>query len=391
MKPKIKVHLSSSKSLYNRALVAREFTASPFKIQGNSLADDITHMSLAIQKMREGEREIYCGEAGTVFRFLAAFASRTPGKYLLTGSQRLLARPHSQLLDALDQLSVSTSLSSLGLEIDSNGWSWQGPILIPMDKSSQFATAILISAWGLSKTLEIEIPFPRVSEAYWTMTLNQLRLLGMSVCSTDVGVQIAPAQSILCNQLLVEIDISSAFVIATLGLLNKGVIIADFPDHPLQPDSRFLEIFQRMGALPNVVSGDLMIPPCYTLCAINEDLSDCPDLFPVLAVLCSFGEGTSHFTGVSHLFYKESNRLLKTEELLSKMGVEYSRSLDGFTVKGEKDQRFRSFDFDSDQDHRMAFAAAIAMSQGHKINLGNPNVVKKSFPEFWDIYQKVVL
>src|SRR5580698_1908660 len=98
--------ISASKSLFNRALVVQSFAPS-LTVLGASTADDVVAMRAALATLTAGRAEpIDCGEAGTVLRFMALRASRIPGVHTLTGSERLFARPHNELIPILSQLSV---------------------------------------------------------------------------------------------------------------------------------------------------------------------------------------------------------------------------------------------------------------------------------------------
>jgi 3-phosphoshikimate 1-carboxyvinyltransferase len=113
------------------------------------------------------------------------------------------------------------------------------------------------------------------------------------------------------------------------------------------------------------------------------NLRNSPDLFPVLAVLCSFAEGRTILFGAPHLAFKESNRIEKTAELLRLSGCAVEAQDDGIAIFGNSLRNRVGFTFDPDQDHRLAMAAGILMLMGFPIQLSNSNVVDKSFPEFW--------
>jgi 3-phosphoshikimate 1-carboxyvinyltransferase len=119
---------------------------------------------------------------------------------------------------------------------------------------------------------------------------------------------------------------------------------------------------------------------------VNVNLENSPDLFPVLAVLCGLAQGTSKLFGAPHLALKESNRIQKTFELLTKAGIK-SQIVDGGLIIEGSNMKIHSkaFSFDPDHDHRMAMAAALLNMVGAKIQILNKEVVNKSFPEFWSI------
>jgi 3-phosphoshikimate 1-carboxyvinyltransferase len=120
---------------------------------------------------------------------------------------------------------------------------------------------------------------------------------------------------------------------------------------------------------------------------IHWNLNECPDLFPVLATLCAFAKGPSRLDGAPHLIFKESNRIQKTAELLHYMGVDTKILPDGMEIHPPDHLVVPQtpFEYDTDHDHRLAFAAALLASQKWPIHICHPEVVNKSFPEFWEI------
>lgn len=99
--------------------------------------------------------------------------------------------------------------------------------------------------------------------------------------------------------------------------------------------------------------------------------------------MCAFARGDSKLFNAPHLVAKESNRILKTSELLRNAGVLTEVLKDGMIIHGGLEKTNLSFSFDPDSDHRMVMAASCLTLSGAKIDILNKNVVDKSFPEFW--------
>ncbi|MBC7466072.1 MAG: 3-phosphoshikimate 1-carboxyvinyltransferase, partial [Bdellovibrio sp.] len=201
-------------------------------------------------------------------------------------------------------------------------------------------------------------------------------------------ITIAAHQKVKINSYPVESDLSSSFAIAAFAALNGQARFQHFPFKSLQPDKVFLQILKRMGALVETTSEWAQVSQSKELLqAVHCNLNDCPDLFPVLATLCAFARGASQLDGAPHLIFKESNRIEKTAELLNAIGVKTQILPDGMRITPHHPltTQVKPFEFDTDHDHRLAFAAALVASQGFPIQITNPQVVTKSFPEFWDI------
>lgn len=374
----------ASKSVMNRLLIVKSFFPK-FKINGTSSANDVLHLAEALKEFSVGKTHFNCGEAGTVFRFLALRVSRSAGNYLLKGSARLLQRPQAELLSVLQQLGVEASLSEEGLHIRSSGWSYSAQgIRVNQSESSQFASAIFLSAWNLSKPLVI-LSEQGVSEGYLQLTIRSLQQLGMHIEKTSGGWKILEGQQLKLDSAFAECDLSSAAALACAGVLAGDIEIKNFPFESLQPDLSFVEFLKQMGASVSRDGTSLCIHLTEKLQPLHADFSSCPDLVPVMSVLCAFANGVSVFTGATQLKHKESDRLEKTQELLIKAGIRTAVERDSLRIYGMgKDVITKSFVFDPDQDHRMAMAAGLLMTQGFSIELLTPNVVKKSYPDFWN-------
>lgn len=108
-----------------------------------------------------------------------------------------------------------------------------------------------------------------------------------------------------------------------------------------------------------------------------------PDLFPVLAVLCARAQGESKLSDLLHLSVKESDRLQNTIHLLERLGRKTTLQGTTLLIEGESAPFEGHGIFDPDQDHRMAMAAQVANLYGTKFEILNPEVVEKSYPQFW--------
>jgi 3-phosphoshikimate 1-carboxyvinyltransferase len=114
------------------------------------------------------------------------------------------------------------------------------------------------------------------------------------------------------------------------------------------------------------------------------DVSQCPDLFPVLAVVAAAREGESRFVGVRRLRLKESDRLAAMEELLRGFGVEVAVGGEWFAVKGRGPQFRGGIAVDPRNDHRIAMAAAVAATiAAGPVTILNPGCTAKSYPGFF--------
>ncbi len=374
--------IPASKSMMNRALLVQSYFPQ-IQISGNSNCDDVRHMKQAVVSFIQ-KKEIHCGEAGTVIRFMSLRAARESGIFHLTGSPRLLSRPQDDLVYMLSQLSVACQLLPDKILIQSEGWKKPlMPLHVHRQSSSQFATALLLNSWNLPFDLEFEMK-PGVSEGYWQMSVEMARHFGMQIEQKGDHWRIPAGQKATEFKISMEPDYSSAFAIAAAGALAGQATIANGTSQSFQPDFESFAILKKMGVSVEQSGSKITVKKPEQLKAIDISLKSTPDLFPVLAVACAFAKGESSLRGAPHLVHKESDRIAKTHELLKLAGVISSLKEDGLHITGMGSQiRTKSFKFNPDQDHRMAMAAGLFKLMGFEVQIQTPQVVSKSYPEFW--------
>jgi len=376
--------IPGSKSLFNRALVAASYADHEVNIVGHSESQDVDLMKQALESLH-CYQPIECGHAGTVLRFMALRASREPGEHQLFASQRLLSRPQDEIVTILCQLGVEAKLYPDSLVIKSFGWKPMGDSLhIPSDRSSQFASAVLMNCWNLPESLYLSIGPKIVSRPYWLMTVGMMRHFGMELEKWEGDFRVWSQQKIKIDRYIVEMDMSSAFSIAAVAAVSGKTILEDFPSKSSQPDSLFPEILIQMGVPVTRNKSQLRVEKAYELKGIDINLNNYPDLFPVLAVLCALAKGPSRLWGANQLVFKESNRIEKLVELLRKMGRRTESLEGGIMILGDKPaQPSKTFEFDTDFDHRLAMAAAVALKANFPVKILHPEVIAKSFIGFW--------
>ncbi|HWU43997.1 MAG TPA: hypothetical protein VN132_11185 [Bdellovibrio sp.] len=383
--------IPASKSIFNRALIVQSFFP-VMDLHGFSECEDVRHLREGLKEIRNRSR-IDCGDGGTTFRFMALRAARQLGVHVLEGSPRLMERPLRGLLDLLQQLGVQVRQKRNELYIVSKGWQKpRKPLLVDVSESSQFASALALNAWLLDFDLEFELVGEKVSESYFEMTMKMLKYLGMRYRKTAKGYLIPKEQRLEKLSFDIEADMSSTFTIAAAGALAGRSVIENFPVQSEQPDKVFVEIFKRMGiqtSFENAAENEqekILKVSASSLRAVDCDLSQAPDLFPVLAVLCSWAQGTSKLHNAPQLANKESHRIHKVAELLSLVGVQHEILEDGIIIHGNPEQKkIKRGRFNPDKDHRMVMAAALMKLKGHDIVIEEPQVINKSFPEFWEM------
>jgi 3-phosphoshikimate 1-carboxyvinyltransferase len=378
--------LAASKSILNRTLLVQTYNPH-LRVIGESDSDDVAFMRTGAAQLFTGQ-DIDAGSAATVLRFLAVRASRIPGRHRLVGHPRLMSRPHDELIKILRQVGVQCEIQPDALVIESAGWKMHGDtILVPSERSSQFASAVLLNAWELPFDLYVSLGGKKVSEGYWRMSVHLAQAFGMKIDFWDSDFRVSGNQKPKGDDYVAEIDMSSAFALAGIAAVNGQATFLDFPEHSIQPDAQFTSILQTMGVPVTWSKQILKVEKARQLGGVAVNLKSSPDLFPVLAALCALAEGESDLFGAPHLVHKESDRLNRLAGWIRELGRVVEVKSDGLVISGEKLNPATSpaLTLDCDHDHRLAFAAAVFKAAGFKIQIANGQVVTKSFPKFWDI------
>ncbi|XGC80514.1 3-phosphoshikimate 1-carboxyvinyltransferase [Bdellovibrio bacteriovorus] len=377
--------IPGSKSVFNRALIVQSYF-SDFNIQGDSECDDVRFMRAGLKKI-SSHSQIECGEGGTTFRFMSLRFSREKGEHHLHAEARLLQRPQQGLLDLIKQLGVDAHIQGQELVLKGEGWKRPThPLQVDISESSQYASALILNAWKLPFDLPFDLVGAKVSESYFLLTMEMLKNFGMEFVKTEKGYLIPANQTLKVESFRVESDLSSAFTMASAGALNGKVVLENFPFNSAQPDLVFLEIFKKMN-VPVIRDGtSLIISHAPELKSAQVNLAESPDLFPVLAVLCSWAQGESKLFGAPHLVKKESNRINKVSDLFRLLNIDHTVLPDGMIIQGNPKQSLKNgVIFNPDKDHRMVMAATLMKLKGHDIKIEEPEVINKSFPEFWQM------
>ena len=124
-------------------------------------------------------------------------------------------------------------------------------------------------------------------------------------------------------------------------------------------------------------------------------MASCPDLVPTVAVLAAAAEGDTVIRGVAHLRIKESDRIAAPAAELRKAGVKVEERDDGLVIHGmghgtgRPDLTGKHLDLAVWGDHRMAMSLSLLECLGAEVSLDHPEVVDKSFPDFWDVWRRI--
>ena len=317
-----------------------------------------------------------CGESGSTLRFLIPLALLVNGSACFTGHGRLMERPQGPYENLFREKGIAWSFKDGVLSVD-GGKGYDdyalspGEYRLPGNVSSQFFTGLLFVLPLLDGDSTLVPTTPLESRDYLEMTRSVLELAGVESRWEDDVLHIPGRQRYAHFTATVEADWSQAAFWYAAIALGSQLELEGLNAFSVQGDMAVVPHFLRLTR-----PGDLTI-----------DLADIPDLLPPLAVMAAIRSGTTRFVNAARLRMKESDRLTTVCAMLTALGGSCEEGPDSLTVTGST---LAGGTVDSAGDHRIAMAAAIAATgcTGPVTVLG-AECVKKSYPDFWEVYKSL--
>ena len=400
------IALPSSKSLSNRWLVLNHLLGLPFTLRNLSDSDDTALLQTLLAQLRRGNtNEFFCGNAGTVARFMMAVLAITPGTWTLDGDSRLRQRPMKPLIDTLR--SMGCPIQCLGeegyLPVAITGHMPQHKMAeIDPSESSQYVSAMLLIGPFLPQGLTLTLTDRAASRPYIEMTLAVLQKagIGTSVSPNRRVYRVSSVQTLTQSNnnafthssFTIERDWSAAaYVYAAAALL---------PHHRLrmqglsltgtcQGDKVVAELFQHLGVVTREVrspyrkeSRSITVEGTGTHeNTLEYNFIDCPDLMPPVLVTCAALGVKARLKGIKNLSIKECDRLQVLSEELGKMGCRVNRTATELRLAASTLHPTQPVDVHN--DHRIAMSFGVLTLLFPDLEILNPQSVSKSFPAFW--------
>lgn len=402
-----------SKSYTNRALTIAALARGASILRGALISDD-THVArgalaqLGITVREEGttfyvdgrgglfaqpQQEIFLGNSGTATRFFTAMLTIAGFPCTLSGNARMQERPIADLLGALRQL---------GADVESVRDNGCPPVRLGAQRlqggqaeisgaiSSQFLSAVLMIAPYAADDTILSVRDTLVSVPYVDLTLDIMAHFGVEVTQEEYRrFFIKGRQHYTGQNYTIEGDASSAtYFWGLAALLGQSICVTNIPTTSVQADVRFLDILQRMGCTISRHQGLSIAGPSQLQPLGVIDLNALPDAAMTVAVLAAFCEGLTELRNLANLRVKETDRLQALATELRKLGVEVTELADGLRIVGNP-AKLHGADIVTYDDHRMAMCFGMAGARLPGIRIHDPACVSKTYPQFWDDFQKV--
>ncbi|MCP8323026.1 MAG: 3-phosphoshikimate 1-carboxyvinyltransferase [Candidatus Methylarchaceae archaeon HK02M2] len=384
--------LTSGRSIVKNALISRDTLASIKACSAFGAFIDHKNNDLKIKgnpDLTTPENVINVENSGTTMRFITSIASLAPEGYsIITGDGSIRSRPMQPLLSALWSLGVdcfSSRKNGLPPIIVKGGGIQGGETTIKGDISSQFISSLLVATPKAKSPTSIIVRGKTVSRPYIDATLTMMKLFGVDISYEDYRKYTIPSnQEYHCVGFKVPGDFSSASLLMACALLaGKKVTIKNLNFNLPQADMRIVDILEKMGADYSIdrSKGTITLSKGYNLKGGEFDLSDSPDLLPVLSVVALKCREKTFIKGVEHARFKETDRISILANELRKFGVDIQELRDGMLIQGSEE--LKSCSLDAHDDHRlfMAFCAASMASSG-PCTVEGVESVDVSYPDF---------
>ena len=381
------IQLPASKSISNRALILNALSLSTAPIKNLSDCED---SRVRIDAFDSDTNQCDIKAAGTAMRFLTAFLAGMDGNWIIGGSKRMHERPIHPLVETLIALGADIEyiekdgyppLNIKGKKLKG------GEVYLSGNISSQFISALLMVGPIMENGLIIHIENEIVSKPYIQLTIGLMAKYGVKVNWEGNTISVKQ-QKYKPVEITVEADWSAASYWYEIASLIPGseITLKGLTKESLQGDSNVVNLFTDMGVTTEFESDGIIIRSIKKRTKkffhnfVNE-----PDLVQTFAAACCFKNTHFLFSGIQSLKIKETDRVQAMINEFKKLGYVLKENEIGMLEwDGERCEPVVNPSIDTYDDHRMAMSftpGAIALGS---ININDPHVVSKSYPQFWN-------
>ncbi|ECC3877553.1 3-phosphoshikimate 1-carboxyvinyltransferase [Salmonella enterica subsp. indica] len=403
------INLPGSKSVSNRALLLAALACGKTVLTNLLDSDDVRHMLNALSSLginytlsadrtrcdimgnggalrAPGALELFLGNAGTAMRPLAAALCLGQNEIVLTGEPRMKERPIGHLVDSLRQ--GGANIDYLEQEnyppLRLRGGFTGGDIEVDGSVSSQFLTALLMTAPLAPEDTIIRVKGELVSKPYIDITLNLMKTFGVEIANHHYQQFVVKGgqQYHSPGRYLVEGDASSASYFLAAGAIKGGTVkVTGIGRNSMQGDIRFADVLEKMGA--TITWGDDFIA-CTRgeLHAIDMDMNHIPDAAMTIATTALFAKGTMTLRNIYNWRVKETDRLFAMATELRKVGAEVEEGHDYICITPPA--KLHHADIDTYNDHRMAMCFSLVALSDTPVTILDPKCTAKTFPDYFE-------
>lgn len=380
----------SSKSFAHRALIMAALSNNPTNIYINEFSKDINvtidglkNLGVEIEKNEDNvkiipskekidQATIDMYESGSSLRFFTGVSSHFSKNTKIIGEKRLAQRPNLELINNLRKHGLEISDDKIPFTIKGNLKAGQFEFL--ENKSSQYITAIMLAASKLKGKTYIKLSEKPESIGYIDITRKVLKDFNVDVKKDKHSYIIENPEIKSPKSYIVEGDWSNAAFFYGANLLGSKIKISNLDENSLQKDREIVEICKKIKECKKEGK------------ELKIDISQIPDLCPIVAILLTYLDKTSYIINGERLRLKESDRLESTSKMLNDLEANCQIIGDGLKISG----KISGGKVDSFNDHRIVMAASIgSLLAKEDIIIKNYKAVNKSYPSFFKTFEKL--
>lgn len=327
-----------------------------------------------------------CNESGSTLRFILPVVSALGCCATFVGAGRLPERPMELIVDLLKE--HENSFSSSNLPITVSGKTTAGTFEIAGNVSSQFISGLLFALPLLNEMSTVRLTSKLQSSAYVNMTIQTLKRFGIKIEQQEDAFVVSDTDHYTSpKEYIVEGDWSNAAFFMVMGALGGNITIKNLNPNSYQSDKKILEVLSLAGVKYTVLDNQVTVLKS-EIKSFDFDVSECPDLFPVLSILACGAKGKSVLYNAKRLRIKESDRIKTTKELILNLGGEAEETEDSLIIYGSG--KLNGGIVKSFNDHRIAMSAYTASVICEKdIILKDARAIDKSYPSFMEDFKNV--
>jgi 3-phosphoshikimate 1-carboxyvinyltransferase len=395
-----KVKVISSKSELHRLLIMSAFakTESEISFVGTPSLDVLASIDclkqlgadiiidngvMVVKPIKELPKErvkLFCNESGSTLRFMLPIVAVLGISAEILVSGRLKDRPLSPMYELLTENGVS--LSKKGeYPLTINGKLKVNAVNIDGGVSSQFISGLLMALAVANENGKVQVTGNFQSKSYVNITVETIKKFGVSVNVLDntysvLGKEYSGKKTVAYG------DWSNGAFFLSLGAISGKISVQGLDENSFQGDKEIVNLLKKFGAVVKSEKNEISVEK-NSLSALEIDVSDIPDLVPVLSVVAGLSKGTTTIFNGERLRLKESDRIKSSVEMINSIGGKAVETKDGIIITGVNE--YSGGVVDSYNDHRIVMASAIASARSkNEIRIINALAVNKSYPSFFN-------
>lgn len=410
-----KIEIPPSKSYSHRAVIAAALAESEkksmidnlkFSVDITTTTDIMENWGAKIKRFESAleivgndgrvvpkDKYVQCNESGSTIRFLIPVGITSKNELIFDGKGKLVDRPLDSYYKIFEGQGLKYETTGGKLPLTVNGKLKAGNYEIDGNISSQFITGLLYALPLLDGDSKLIINKNLESKGYIDLTLEILKLAGIEIVNNGYkSFDIKGNQTYKPFNYTVEGDYSQVAFWIVAGIISANrdneVKCLHVNKNSLQGDREIIEIVTRMGANLEIFEDYVIVKPSKTKGTVI-DISQCPDIAPILTVLAALSEGETRIINGERLRIKESDRITSIKTELNKLGANVTEEGDSLIIQGVEGFT-GGVTVSAWNDHRIAMSLAVASSRCEKeIVLEEAESVRKSYPHFWDDFVKM--